>query len=412
MKRFIGGQRRVVELASTTLTLPSGAVATRMEKLQHGNRIVTLDSLRAVVALVVVIHHFWTIFYSEIHAQFGDMALTTLDMVQAQNHRAVMAFFVLSGFTIALTTQGRSPVRWKTAHDYLHRRIRRIVPLFYFSLAWTAALGAIFGTSGEERDFAWRTLAGNLLFLQTSSSAHGNWFVPYGGNGPYWSLSYEMAYYLVLPLVLVAVGAVATEAGPVPNRIRLRLIALGLSAMVAGLAMMSYAPSPFALFATVWIVWIAGFCAQGFEPKPLSLLIMGLPTLGSWALAGILALAGRRSDTLTGATEGTLLAFAFGVLVTWRGWTSLRLVRLFDKKFNAVFARIGRGSYATYLLHYPLLFAMHRVLNDGHYGIVGWTVAAMFFIIFVAGFCPLIEQVELTLFRSQVAMKMTYERSS
>ena len=233
MKRFIGGQRRVVELASTTLTLPSGAVATRMEKLQHGNRIVTLDSLRAVVALVVVIHHFWTIFYSEIHAQFGDMALTTLDMVQAQNHRTVMAFFVLSGFTIALTTQGRSPVRWKTAHDYLHRRIRRIVPLFYFSLAWIAVLGAILGTSGEERDFAWRTLAGNLLFLQTSSSAHGNWFVPYGGNGPYWSLSYEMAYYLVLPLVLVAVGAVATEAGPVPNRIRLRLIALGLSAMVA-----------------------------------------------------------------------------------------------------------------------------------------------------------------------------------
>ena len=412
MKRSIGGQRRVVEPALLTLTLPSEAVATRLEKLQRGNRIVTLDSLRAVVALVVVMHHLWTIFYSEIHAQFSDIALTALDRVQAQNHRAVMAFFVLSGFTIALTTQGRSPVRWQAAHDYLRRRIRRIVPLFYFSLAWTAALAAIFGTSGEGRDFAWRTLAGNLLFLQTSSSARGNWFVPYGGNGPYWSLSYEMAYYLVLPLALAAVGGVAIKAGPAPNRIRLRLITLGLAAMVAGLAMMSYAPNPFALFAIVWIAWIAGFCAQGLEPKPLSLLTLALPALGSWALVGLLALAGRRSDTLTGATEGTLLALAFGVLVTWRGWMSLQPVRLFDQAFNAVFARIGRGSYALYLLHYPLLLSMHRVLIDGHYGIVGWALAAILFISFVAGLCPFIEQVALKLFRLRATIEVTDERSS
>ena len=400
MKRFIGGQRRVVELAIADLTSPLEAGALRPEKPRSDNRIVILDSLRGAVALIIVAHHIWTIFNAEINERLSAPIVSVYDLVQAQNHRAVMAFFILSGFTIALTTQGRVPVNWAAARDYLGRRFRRIVPLFYFSLIWTAALGAIFGAGGQ--NFALRTLAGNLLFLQTSSAARGTWFVPYGGNGPYWSLSYEMVYYLALPLALTAAGGAMTEAGIAPIRMRLRLIALGLAAMLVGLAMLSYAPNPLALFAAAWIVWIAGFCAYGLERKPVSLLILALPALGAWTLVALLSVAGRRSDTLAGTSEGTLLALGFGVLATWQGWTAPKFITVLGCGFNGAFARVGRGSYALYLLHYPFLLAMHRLLIEGQAGLFGWAAAAVFFLGFVIEFCPLVERASTGIFRRRL----------
>ena len=101
MKRFIGGQRRVVELAIADLTSPLEAGALRSEKPRSDHRIVILDSLRGAVALIVVAHHIWTIFNAEINEWLSAPIVSVYDLVQAQNHRAVMAFFILSGFTIA-----------------------------------------------------------------------------------------------------------------------------------------------------------------------------------------------------------------------------------------------------------------------------------------------------------------------
>jgi peptidoglycan/LPS O-acetylase OafA/YrhL len=208
-------------------------------------RIATLDSLRGVAALIVVVHHIWWIFFSPVHVGLNDVALSAWDAVQAQNHRAVLGFFVLSGFSIALTTKTSPPVDASSISDYLHRRLCRIVPLFYFSILLTAALGRIYGYASQ--DFGWPVLLGNLLFLQTSSSDAGNWFPPFGRNGPYWSLSYEMFYYLVLPVALMLIGrARDTRLAP-----RFCMILIGLASMFVGLMVGFIVPNPFSSFAAL-----------------------------------------------------------------------------------------------------------------------------------------------------------------
>lgn len=356
------------------------------------HRIATLDSLRAVVALVVVLHHVWTVFFAQVNAHLAPSALAIWDTIQAQNHRAVMAFFVLSGFTIAMTTDGRLPVVAPATRDYLQRRIRRIVPLFYGSLAWTVAMGAIYGYRAH--DFSWRILLGNLLLLQTSAGAKGTWFVPFGSNGPYWSLSYEMAYYAVLPLALMGAGA---RTGSMSN-VRHRLILFGLTSLVIGMGVLQVAPNPFALFASLWIVWVAGFVVYGLAPERRSLPLVALPALCCWGILGGLALVGRTSATALAAVEGTSLALVFGVMTTWRGWTAIEGVRLIDRGFNAAFSQIGRGSYALYLLHYPLLLAVHRVLTDRKGGSAEWTLAGLLMLAFVIWFCPWVERLSQALF--------------
>lgn len=352
-----------------------------------GHRIVVLDSLRGVVALVVVAHHVWAVFYSEIHAILHGLSLTFVDMVQAQNHRAVMAFFVLSGFTIALTSQARMPLPGPLLREYAGRRVRRIVPLFYLSLIWTALLVALY--TPPPTAFSLTTLLGNMMFLQTSASASGNWFVPFGGNGPYWSLSYEMFYYLALPVMLIASGARRGWG----DFQRLRMLLVGIAAMMLGLLLLKIAPNPFAHFSTLWIVWIAGFIAFDLPSNRQSLALLTLAPAACWGIVLLLGLLGQSSSTLRSAAEGTTLAWLFGCVCTWRSWMAHPLARAAEKVFNACFSKVGRGSYALYLLHYPLLLALHEVLTAQPTLPFAWVLASVGFVFFAVWFCPWIERV-------------------
>ena len=99
------------------------------------------------------------------------------------------------------------------------------------------------------------------------------------------------------------------------------------------------------------------------------------------------------------------MALLFGVLVTWRGWATWRAVQAANLAFNVVFARIGRGSYALYLLHYPLLLALRQVLVTGHASIIVWIGTGVLFLLFVVLFCPWIEKISVMLFRPELAIQ-------
>ncbi|MDP2779157.1 acyltransferase [Devosia sp.] len=110
---------------------------------------------------------------------------------------AVRLFFVLSAFLLTL--------HWlKTPRygEFMSKRFWRIAPTYYFSLV--IVFGAVF-VAGAASGKDWVIqLWQHLFFVSGTSSVPG-----FGVNPVYWSLSVEMAAYLLLPLLVrITLGVV------------------------------------------------------------------------------------------------------------------------------------------------------------------------------------------------------------
>ena len=334
-------------------------------------RIPELDALRGFVAMVVVVHHLFVIFQAACVAYLPVPAYRLLDFVQAQSKLAVLTFFVLSGYAIGLATRSNPPVTQAATGAYAFRRVARIVPLYVVSLGWTAALGLIYGFQGPA--FSLQTLLGNAAFLQTSLEAKGYWFEPFGRNGPYWSLSYEVFFYLILPVVLIAV-----RHKPVFGLgTRGQLLALGMVALIVSLVANQIAPSPFSNFLGLWIVWLVGYVSVDLKRSGRAIVLVLAPVVLTGSGFMVLRELGRTSATLTDAFSGTVIALFFALAAIWGKWDQFGIVRAARRGFVMLFERIGKGSYALYLLHYPLLLAARTVLGTTNamiFGVVGLVV--------------------------------------
>jgi len=138
-------------------------------------KINTLTFYRFLAASIVVFFHFGR------DTAFVSLAPGFL----TAGPEMVSFFFVLSGFVMVVAYWGREfdPPR------YYRARLIRILPTYYLAL-----LAALFF---ETAVYSRRAVVINALFLQA-------WFPPYpmSFNGPSWSLSVEMFFYLTFPLLL------------------------------------------------------------------------------------------------------------------------------------------------------------------------------------------------------------------
>jgi peptidoglycan/LPS O-acetylase OafA/YrhL len=147
-----------------------------------------LDLVRFVAACLVYMYH-------------SNQRLLVQDILPASDygHSAVTVFFVLSGFVIAFITDTKER-HWAT---YAASRISRV---------YSVALPAVFITIGLDAvgrqlfpalyaypfdQFGVRTVSSLLLLNET-------WFVSITSfsNVPYWSICYEMWYYIAFGLVM------------------------------------------------------------------------------------------------------------------------------------------------------------------------------------------------------------------
>jgi peptidoglycan/LPS O-acetylase OafA/YrhL len=176
-----------------------------------------LDGLRAIAAFVVVIFH-----CSFVTADL--MSGSGLWRVIAHGDVGVPIFFALSGFLLyrpwaRRTLIGGDAPRVRT---YLWRRALRILPAYWAVVA--IALPAFNGSRADDLGtwVQWLTLT-NIYDLHP-------WWPGTGppGLGQMWSLSTEVAFYLMLPLIAAALSAYATRRGTdVDTRARRLLTALG-----------------------------------------------------------------------------------------------------------------------------------------------------------------------------------------
>jgi peptidoglycan/LPS O-acetylase OafA/YrhL len=152
-----------------------------------------LDGLRGLAAIGVVLLHVWI--YTGANAP--DKSLT-LDRWMGELRLCVLLFFVLSGFLLALpwvraAREGREPPH---LGRYISRRAARIVPAYWFALAGAVLL--LHG-SGHGRDIPLSDLPKFIFFLPNVFPDTRNQLDP-----PMWSLHVEVSFYVVLPLIGLA----------------------------------------------------------------------------------------------------------------------------------------------------------------------------------------------------------------
>ncbi|CAA2141122.1 acyltransferase [Hyphomicrobium sp. ghe19] len=314
-------------------------------------RWIYLDAGRGLAALVVVHHHLMVFYDREMAALIGDesLLLRAFRGISEWNVTAILFFFFISGWSISLAVErlgilnGIGP--WQL---YLLQRARRILPMFLLSLLWAGGLS----WAGERNsiDTSFYVLVGNILFLDTPASLGGLWFPPFAGNGPLWTLSNEVWYYISLPVFYWAVYS--RIANPL-----VRIDAALLGSFVVGIAAIganAILPNPFFLFATLWPLWIVGYVyGASFGQRPIERRVvfwLSLMALVTWSMALEI-----RSDTLRILNDGCIVALCVVLLVKIVRWqTQLTRLNYIDGVVR-LFGSVGRGSYTIYVLHYPLL---------------------------------------------------------
>lgn len=144
-----------------------------------------MDMLRFLAAFAVVMSHVWRLMFPAFPLPWP-------------GHAAVIVFFVISGYVIAFATDRPG----QTARSYALHRAVRILSVTIPALLLAVCIAPVAGTwpvplAGRipfpEAEF-WHAIWINLVFLG-ESSWFGRVLPPF--NPPYWSLNYEVWYYVM-----------------------------------------------------------------------------------------------------------------------------------------------------------------------------------------------------------------------
>ncbi|WP_159882265.1 acyltransferase family protein [Paenibacillus puerhi] len=171
-----------------------------------------LDSLRGVACLMVLLNHFLLVlpqFVIPVHSLEGYWLVkliryTPLRVIWA-GHEAVMLFFILSGFVLAL------PFLAKQNTIYIPFAVKRVFRIYipyltaiFVAIALSATYpGEISGLSSWLNEFNWNTafswslLADHLLLITNFDTGAYDQVI--------WSLVHEMRISLLFPLIMTAV---------------------------------------------------------------------------------------------------------------------------------------------------------------------------------------------------------------
>ncbi|PWJ15031.1 acyltransferase family protein [Jannaschia seohaensis] len=269
---------------------------------------------------------------------------------------AVVVFFVLSGLIVARAA-GRSGV---TGRGFVFDRLTRLwsVALPALVLGWLLDRWGVAAAPWHYAEIAYQEigLARALLLGATFSSEWLPFGELMGSNLPYWSLSYEAAYYALFACAVFLEG-------------RVRIVALAIGLVAMGPGALALLPA-WALGVWVWSRLEAGDLPKGVRAWAMALgpVLLIAPSL--WL--GLGPRMAERAFHLLGP-EG-MRVIRFGFIAPWAlilaGLTALHLLGVAALlRDRAVRDRpwlrwAAGGTFSLYVVHQPVLHAL-RVRFDG-----------------------------------------------
>lgn len=308
-----------------------------------------LDSLRAIAAIYVVVHHVCFKLFDGVY--LVNPISRRLVQLFWFGHFAVNFFIVLSGFCLMLPiVRGNGQIRGGLG-AFFERRAWRILPPYYASLVLSLGIIFLFGQqSGAVLEDAIPVTIPNvlthLLVMHDLFNSHA-----FKMNPVFWSIAIEWHIYFVFPLLLILwrrLGLVKTlvfaifvstvASMLVENfwfwKTNLYLHYIGLFALGMGASAAAFRESSRAFYLARRVTWAI--------VTPISTLLICVlayySVSHSWLPAPII-------DPIVGAWSALILLH-----VALNGDGALRHV--LDWK-PLVF--IGSFSYSIYLVHYPII---------------------------------------------------------
>lgn len=329
-----------------------------------------LDLVRFFAAVLVVISH-------------SNMRYLSTDLIpfSSHGHIAVMFFFVLSGYVIAYVTD----LKENTFSLYWSSRLSRIYSVAFVAVLLTPILDIV-GSEASSVPEIYSDVPNDYWPIRLFASlffANEFWFVSIMSfsNTPFWSLCYEMSYYLLFSLMVFI-------------RSSLRWWLFGIVCFLIG-------PKILLLF-PIWLLGV--FLHRSEMLASIGVRLGWLLFLGSssalvaWELFEVTYLISDQLKLIIGAYAHEQLAFSkfflgdwvIGVLVmaNFAGFRAIApaFSQLLDP-FASAIRFLASFTLTLYLLHQPLILFFAALFNgDPGSRVFYWsTMGATFATIFLIG---------------------------
>lgn len=221
-----------------------------LEPGKQKSTIPSLDGVRAIACLLVVGYHI-NLITRDTHIWLPENNPFIAALLQS-GESGVTLFFVLSGFLLFLPYARALLLKqnWPSMRRFYLRRALRIIPAYYICLV---ALIFLMHREYLQAD-RWPQLVLFLTFFMDSSVATFQAI-----NGPFWTLAVEWQFYLLLPLLVLGMRALAWHCSP---RKRLWTILLCLCTVIA-----------WGMLSQFWLEYLRGHPLPG---TPVWYIVSGL----------------------------------------------------------------------------------------------------------------------------------------
>jgi peptidoglycan/LPS O-acetylase OafA/YrhL len=314
-------------------------------------RLEALEGLRGYAAFLVFLVHSSGLAAVKLYGidpdstpLFGAPAPLATLLFFFRSHYGVDLFFVLSGLLMA----DIAARRWPGTATFLGRRALRIYPAYIASVALAVAATVwVF-----DRQVGHGDVAANAIFL------HGFFVLGLPALNPVtWSLSYEAAFYVLVPLIALAWSR---REGSPRGAHAAWILAIAFLAIVALAAVL---PGDKTIFFAYFALFVPGLAIGLLDDAARVRLAQRVPValvIAAWvafALAFKLGLIVNEQPAYFVAS-----AVACGLLVLKCCDPESFPARLFSTR--RVLA-LGRISYSFFLVHYIVLHVLGRVLEPG-----------------------------------------------
>lgn len=299
----------------------------------------------------------------------------------------VDVFFVLSGFLITgLLAREVSRTGRVSLSNFWARRLKRLLPASATVLAFSALVTYIWLPITQRETFGGDIVSAALYVVNWRLAARGvDYLAEDIGQSPvqhYWSLAVEEQFYLVWPILMLAIGIIAAKRWKQGAFVVLGLVTV--ASFAYSIQQTSSSPET-AYFVSTTRIWELGIGALlALAATRVAKIPSVIRAIGGWVgiamiLFAVLMFDG--STTWPGVnalvpTVGAALMIASGLTRT--PGSPQRLLSLRPMVW------IGGLSYSIYLWHWPILIAAQAAYPDLK---VRWAILLMIFSVVPAWLC-------------------------
>jgi peptidoglycan/LPS O-acetylase OafA/YrhL len=347
--------------ASLQASLPASASIParplRDSRVDSAGKEHVIDAMRGFAALLVAYFHCRQVawvgmesFHRTVGHALGFSSIAAyLTFPIAWGSAGVPIFFVISGYCIhrgGALRLAQNPVYRLDTVNFWARRFARIYPVLLAALLLTFALDwfsfQLPPVNHKLREIGLQAFLVNLFSLQGVAGK------TYGSNGALWTLSLEVQFYVIYPLLF----ALRRRIGMTP--------VLALVALVNIVSALVLERHDLQFFTSYWFSWTLGAWIADARAQTGAAVSLDKRPASNWLYA-----------VATGFVVLGCIAFHFGQYGAFQFWAlgfafylykALDRQRAVDTPIARVLSRFGDFSFSLYLIHLPIFVLLSSLL--------------------------------------------------